>query len=79
LTLLPSTRRAYSRQAFAADVYELDRRYEAVQARTRLIFRLHRGATAARNRKNLLILPIDGGELTYYGIEFFPSGNDRSR
>jgi len=70
LTWRPQTRRTYSEQAFAQDVYRLDRELMRLTP-TGLQCRLHPGATGARNRRNLLVVTTqDGIERTYYGIEF---------
>lgn len=71
LTVLPLAKREYSLQEFARDIYLLDASGETM-ARDGLKARLHPGATAARNRSNLLVVVTrDGEERTYYGIEFF--------
>jgi hypothetical protein len=57
LTLLPETRQAYRIDTFTWQVYQLDRHTEAVMQATGLVFRLHAGATAARNRKNGCVDP----------------------
>jgi|GEM_PF-237414 len=71
LTVLPLAKREYSLQEFARDIYLLDASGET-SARDGLKARLHAGATAARNRSNLLVVVTrDGEERTYYGIEFY--------
>jgi hypothetical protein len=74
LTMLPEARQAYSLETFTWQVHQLDYHTREVAAITGLAFRLDRGATAARNRKNLLVFPRQERtmELTYYGLEFLP-------
>lgn len=70
LTLLPAAARDYGVQEFARDVYLLDRSgHDTTRSGARL--RLSAGATAARDRRNLLVVVTrEGAEKTYYGIEF---------
>lgn len=70
LTLLPSARKDYGQQEFARDVYLLDG--SGLKAsKDGASFRLNAGATASKNRSNLLVVVTrEGVERTYYGIEF---------
>lgn len=71
LTLRPGQNRAYPLQQFCLDLYLLDAS-GIHRTPEGLPFRLDRGATASRNRTNLLsLVGRDGAEHTYYGIEFF--------
>lgn len=71
LALLPQSGRRYSLEAFAHDVYLLDRHHQEAAAQSGLTFRLQPGATAARRRSHLLVVfDSQGRERTYYGIEF---------
>lgn len=74
LTLLPQASHGYSREAFGRDLYLLDRHPRLVR-RGGQRFRLHPGATAARDRAKLIVVRIDGVEHTYYGIEFPPTAD----
>lgn len=70
LTLLPGSAREYGLQEFARDVYLLDRSGRTT-TRSGARLRISTGATAARERRNLLsVMTRDGVEKTYYGIEF---------
>jgi hypothetical protein len=71
LTILPQAQKLYTVEHFAQDIYRLDRE-QSVVTQTGVPYRLHRGATAAKKRSNLLVLKsLEGTELRYYGIEFF--------
>ncbi len=70
LTLLPSSRKDYGLQEFARDVYLLDGS-GVKTTRDGSQFRLNAGATASKNRSNLLVvITREGVERTYFGIEF---------
>jgi hypothetical protein len=74
LTLLPQARRDYTQQEFARDLYLLDGS-GVRNTKDGTPFRLHPGATAAKNRSKLLIVVTrEGVERTYYGIEFDAHG-----
>lgn len=70
LTVLPWVAKEYGQQEFARDLYLLDAAPD-VQPKDGSRVRLHPGATAAKNRANLLVVVTrEGAERTYYGIEF---------
>ncbi|MBI3926513.1 MAG: hypothetical protein HY319_13310 [Armatimonadetes bacterium] len=67
LTLLPSARKDYSLQEFARDVYPLDGSGHRT-SKGGLGYRLHPGATGAKNRPNLLVVVTrEGAEQTACG------------
>jgi len=69
--LRPGSKKEYSRQEFARDIYLLDASGERQTADGKT-FRMHPGATASKNRSNLMvIITREGVERTYYSIEFF--------
>ncbi|HEY3998013.1 MAG TPA: hypothetical protein VGO93_04070 [Candidatus Xenobia bacterium] len=70
ITLLPSSRQDYSQQEFARDVYLLDAS-GLTATRQGVAYRLHPGATGAKDRSNLLVVVTrEGLERNYYSIEF---------
>ncbi len=70
LTLLPGSKKDYTRQEFARDIYLLDAS-DMRETQEGVSFRIHPGATASKNRANLLVVVArDGVERTYFGIEF---------
>jgi hypothetical protein len=70
LTLLPSAKADYGVQEFARDVYVLDGSGLRETRRGKRM-RLQSGATAAKDRRNLLVVVTrEGVEKTYYGVEF---------
>jgi hypothetical protein len=71
LALLPQAGRHYSVEAFAQEIYLLDRHAHDAALKSGLAFSLDAGSTGARRRSNLLIvLSSQGAEHAYYGIEF---------
>jgi len=70
MTVLPWVAKEYGQQEFARDLYLLDADPD-VRPKDGSRVRLHPGATAAKNRANLLVVVTrEGTERTYYGIEF---------